>query len=412
MAHRVQSVYLQLPINSDIMNALAYGLNYSKSLVTLQLSGNLSGTETSNFAKAIARNVCLEELDLSDCTIDTQCLGILGFALRINRTIRSIVLDGCYLEDENLAHMLSALQDSPALKSLSVQRNYCHEQSMSMISSLLHYDDIEELNMSYLLRKKKEAQPEVVEEGIVEPEPEVETPKAVPSNESKEANEQNNDKSTPDPSPGEAEEENATAEEKTDPEPEKASEPEPEPENLAHNTSLKNLQLAANGLNDGFIESTLKIFGKDSALEELNLFGNRMTDLSMHRIIGRLPDLRQLKSLWIGHNNFTIAGYSALLLAMQRNFVLEELSIVTINTNPEIEEIQNKIDHYTRLNRGGRRIFASNVSELPKSIWPLILERANRIEWDDGDENDSKGVSYSADAIFCLLQGPALLDAS
>lgn len=132
MAHQVQSVFLQVSINSDIMNALSYGLNYSKSLVTLQLSGNLSGSETSNFAKAIARNVCLEELDLSDCIIDTHSLGILGFALRINRTIRSIVLNGCYLEDENLAHLLSALQESPALKSLSVQRNYCHEQAMSM----------------------------------------------------------------------------------------------------------------------------------------------------------------------------------------------------------------------------------------------------------------------------------------
>ncbi|KAL3931360.1 MAG: hypothetical protein SGBAC_011344 [Bacillariaceae sp.] len=399
-------------INSDIMNALSYGLNYSKSLVTLQLSGNLSGSETSNFAKAIARNVCLEELDLSDCIIDTHSLGILGFALRINRTIRSIVLNGCYLEDENLAHLLSALQESPALKSLSVQRNYCHEHAMSMIASLLHYDDIEELNMSYLLRKKREAQPEVVGEAINEPvEQEVETPKPVPSNESEEANKHTEDNIPSDPSSGEAEKENPIEAETTDPEPEE-DEPKPESENIAQNTSLKNLQLAANGLSDGFVESTLKMFGKGSALEELNLFGNRMTDLSMHRIITRLPDLKQLKSLWVGHNNFTIAGYNALLLAMQRNFVLEELSITTLNTDAQFETIQYKIDYFTRLNRGGRRIFGSDVSKLPKSIWPLILERASRIKWDDANEDDPKGVSYSADAIFCLLQGPALLDAS
>lgn len=137
MAHKVESLSLQVSINSHILNTLAYGLNYSKSLVKMQLSGSLSGSETSNFAKAIARNVSLEELDFSDCTIDSQCLGILGFALRINRTIRTIVLNGCYLEDENLAHLLSALQDSPALKSLSVQRNYCHEQSMPMSTSNL-----------------------------------------------------------------------------------------------------------------------------------------------------------------------------------------------------------------------------------------------------------------------------------
>lgn len=263
--------------------------------------------------------------------------------------------------------------------------------------------------MSYLLRKKREAQPEVVGEAIIEPdEQEVETPKPVPSNESKEAHKHTEENIPPDPPPGEAEEENTI---EADPEPEE-HEPEPESENNAQNTSLKNLQLAANGLSDGFVESTLKIFGKGSALEELNLFGNRMTDLSMYRIIARLPDLKQLKSLWIGHNNFTIAGYNALLLAMQRNFVLEELSIITLNTDAEFEKIQNKIDHFTRLNRGGRRIFGSDVSKLPKSIWPLILERASRIKWDDADEDDPKDVSYSADAIFCLLQGPALLDAS
>lgn len=137
MAHKVQSFSAHVSINSRILDALSYGVSYSKSLIRLQLSGSLSGSETSNFAKAIARNVNLEELDLSDCTIDTQCLGILGFALRINRTIRSIVLNGCYLEDDNLAHLLSALQDSPALKSLSIQRNYCHEQSMAMSTSKL-----------------------------------------------------------------------------------------------------------------------------------------------------------------------------------------------------------------------------------------------------------------------------------
>lgn len=267
--------------------------------------------------------------------------------------------------------------------------------------------------MSYLLRKKKAAQIEVVQEPLIEPEPEVESPKAAPSNQSKQANEHNEDSNTLAPSLGEDEDGNVTKEEKTSEQKQQSEpEPEPQPENHVHNTSLKNLQLAANGLKDGFVESTLKIFGKDSALEELNLFGNRMTDLSLHRIIAILPDLKKLKSLWIGHNNFTTAGYGALLLTMQNNFVLEVLSIITINTDPEVEEIQSKIDHYCRLNRGGRRIFASDVTELPKSIWPLILEQTNRIRWDVGDDDESKGVSYSADAIFCLLQGPALLDAS
>lgn len=273
--------------------------------------------------------------------------------------------------------------------------------------------------MSYLLRKKKEAQPEVVALQDVSDEPDeplAETPEAAKLNDSKGAGKEaeGDRRDTQDPSPGAADAGVATKEEETHGAHEPDNEPGPEAEagNQARNTSLKNLQLAANGLNDGFVESTLNIFGKDSALQELNLFGNRMTDLSIYRIISKLPVLKKLKSLWIGHNNFTAEGYNALLLAMQSNYVIEELSIITINTEPEVQEIQNKIDYFTGLNRGGRRIFASDVSDLPKSIWPLILERANRIEWDDGDENVSKSISYSADAIFCLLQGPALLEAS
>jgi len=270
--------------------------------------------------------------------------------------------------------------------------------------------------MSYLVRKKKEVQPEVVlQEASDEPDEQLaQTQEVATLVDSTQRNKEEDDDGTQDPPTVEAKVGNASEEKSTHVENASYSEPEPEsePENHVHNSSLKSLQLAANGLNDGFVKSTLNIFGKDSALEELNLFGNRMTDLSMHRLIAKLPDLKKLKSLWIGHNNFTAEGYNALLLAMQSNFILEELSIITINTEPEVEQIQDKIDHYTRLNRGGRRVFASDISQLSMSIWPLILERANRIKWDDVDENNSKGISYCADAIFCLLQGPALLDAS
>ena len=54
-----------------------------------------------------------------------------------------------------MASLLMALQDHPTLKQLSIQQNSCHTEGMAAISSLLNYNDLEELDMSYLIRKKK-----------------------------------------------------------------------------------------------------------------------------------------------------------------------------------------------------------------------------------------------------------------
>jgi hypothetical protein len=130
MSHDVCSFFIQSAVDGNIMNSLGYGLNYSKSLLSLRLTIDINSNQSGNFTKAVARNVCLEDLDLSGSTIDPQCIGNLGFALRINRTLKSLSLDGCYIEDSHLASLLMALQDHPVLKSLSLQQNSCHDQSM------------------------------------------------------------------------------------------------------------------------------------------------------------------------------------------------------------------------------------------------------------------------------------------
>jgi hypothetical protein len=131
MSYHVSSFHIQSAANQNTMNVLAFGLNYSKSLSSLHLSAEMKSNECANFAKAFARNVSLQDLDLTGSTLDQYMLSHLGFAFRINRTIKSLVLDGCYIEDSQLASLLFALQDHPNLKRLSLQNNSCHEQSMS-----------------------------------------------------------------------------------------------------------------------------------------------------------------------------------------------------------------------------------------------------------------------------------------
>lgn len=135
MSHEVGSFTLRSAVNVNTMNSLAYGLNYSKSLVALHLTVDINANQSGNFARSVARNVCLEDLDLSGSTIDPQFIGNLGFALRINRTLKSLSFDGCHLEDSHLSSLLLALQDHPALKSLSLQQNCCHDKSMPASTS-------------------------------------------------------------------------------------------------------------------------------------------------------------------------------------------------------------------------------------------------------------------------------------
>jgi hypothetical protein len=95
---------------------------------------------------------------------------------------------------------------------------------------------------------------------------------------------------------------------------------------------------------------------------------------------------------------------------MRSNFILEDVNIRNLDTNPAWDILQKELDHYARLNRGGRRIFSSDLSRVPLSLWPVVLERANRIYWGGATNNTSSETvkSHAVDAIFCLLRGPVL----
>lgn len=127
-------------------------------------------------------------------------------------------------------------------------------------------------------------------------------------------------------------------------------------------------------------------------------------------ILAKLPELTQLKSLWLGHNCFSPLAAKCLVEALRTNFILEDINIRTLDNDPSWDTLQQDLDHYARLNRGGRRIFSSGMTNVPLGLWPLILERANRIYWGGTTSNASNETvkSHAADSIFSLLHGPAL----
>jgi Ran GTPase-activating protein (RanGAP) involved in mRNA processing and transport len=404
MSQQVTRFHLQSGVNHETLFALSFGLKYSKPLLHLSLSVDISRESANWLTKAIARNTWLETLDLSSSSIDGPAVGSLGFALRLNRTLKKLIFDGCYLKDDQVSSLLMALQDHPELRVLSLQQNSCHTQGMSAIASLLHYNDLERLDLSYLIRKKKtEATPELQEErkqeqlkqGEKEDKPDDKKDETGDGDEKDDEGSKEDDTSDNEQDDENKEQETPDGEEQEDP-------------NKVKNTSLKVLHLAGNGLGDVFIQSILGIFGKHSALEDLNLFGNRITDFGLNLIIDKLPQLEHLKCLWVGHNSFSIAAGKDLVDVMRTNYTLEDVNLRSMDDGTEA--LQKNIEFYARLNRGGRRIHGSkNKVQTPLSLWPLVLERANRVHW-GGATNNTLRNTHAADTIFCLIQGPVLFE--
>jgi len=81
-----------------------------------------------------------------------------------------------------------------------------------------------------------------------------------------------------------------------------------------------------------------------------------------------------------------------------------------------MDSIQDQLDHYCRLNRGGRRILAVDKSTIPLSLWSLIIERTDRV-FRDGSSNPEADTSscdhvhpHTVDALYCLLHGPVIFE--
>jgi Leucine Rich repeat len=396
-------------VGSPAFAAMAYALNYSNSLKSLTVRARTIDVEAgNNLARGIARNTCLDCLDLGGSVWASPAIGPLSFGLRLNRSLHTLKLDGCQLDDANMATILQALQDHPNLKVLSITQNQCHDEGMGAIAALLHYNQLEELNMSYLVRIKKD---------VVPPTPEVpEVAEAEPDAEKEEENTDVDEKQAASKQGGENEDQSTNANENNGtPNEEKSQEKseleEANDQRKVCNTHLKRFAMAGNYISDAFVESLLGVFGRDCALEELNLFGNRITDHGLALIVRKIPQFRKLRTLWLGQNPFYPAAAEGLLEMMKTNYTIMDVSVRCFEDS-QMDKIQEQLDHYCRLNRGGRRILASPTSTIPLSLWPLLMERTQRVFGGDSDRDVSVTNihSHSVDALYCLLRGPAIFE--
>jgi hypothetical protein len=522
------------PTDSSALHALLYGLKYNSHLTRLEATGLILDVNMANLlSRALVRNTTLLDLRLNGTSFLSEnssssnqnghadenhrgtknmTVQTLSFGLRFNRTIESLSLEMCNdLEDEDIACLINAVNsDGTVLRRLSLQETACFDQGMSSVAVLLQGNVIEDLNLNYLLRRRRktpEREENQHEEEEQEPaEEERVHPELVETNSDEEDKDEGETKPAPDTDGIDRDQEDEQKQDEASSKGTKsdqvANDNDKEQEcQQVRNTSLKILSMAGNNLDDEYLESLLGIFPPEtnesisskealccSHLEELNLLGNRFSNHGIKGLLKKLPRFPYLQRFYLGYqkapppsgpttlpqallsrmmtSNPSLSDRNAqfspsslrkeLVAAVSENpsnFRLTNVNIMALSN--EDKNLDRILRYHMKLNAGGRKLLASYansntksnfnaaakdetettagataVSSVPLGLWPLVLDRANRVYplssipsscdngrspvstaagGTNGSPSDHDGF-HVGDVIFCLLHGPMVFE--
>jgi Ran GTPase-activating protein (RanGAP) involved in mRNA processing and transport len=173
------------------------------------------------------------------------------------------------------------------------------------------------------------------------------------------------------------------------------------------NVTLAVLALPKNKLDDQDIAMLATALAKNSTLEYLDMRENLLTDRGIICLAQLAKSSMGLRKIFVVKNPFGTDGSLALLEAASTNHNIFHMDVCTKDS------IHKLIRYHTALNRGGRRLLMENP---PLGLWPLAMERANKIDWDEnstlylGQESGSL-VNPRVDVLYHFLQkGPPLFE--
>ena len=167
---------------------------------------------------------------------------------------------------------------------------------------------------------------------------------------------------------------------------------------LEANTALTYLQVSGNNVDDQDMEQLARIItNSNTTLGALNLTANNFGDDGIHSFARRLPDMKGLRLLDLQRNPFTEESKTAIIASLKENTELERL------------DLDGKFDatkaYYLGLNKGGRRLLQAG-NNTPLGLWPLVLERTNRLPF-------SRNLPHAhLDVLYNLVQGPAVFQST
>lgn len=152
------------------------------------------------------------------------------------------------------------------------------------------------------------------------------------------------------------------------------------------NSALKELQLRRWGFDDLSMASLFNIVDKLPSLIALELQENRLS--SLQQVAALVARMSQVNTLRLCQNSITPSTIHLedFMNALQLNDNLENLdNLFDLNHDLEAAAMEAipKIAHLLCINKAGRRLInQSNGFRLPSSMWPLILERCFRMDYD------------------------------
>jgi hypothetical protein len=172
-----------------------------------------------------------------------------------------------------------------------------------------------------------------------------------------------------------------------------------------HNASLLSLNLSYSRVQTkDMLELAAWLSNETTTLETVYLCGNRLSLESIQALASALRHNRSLQRLWLtGVPNFDACRAKELCRGLRDNRTLTEILLPVC-----LPCYFKEIEHYTDINKGGRKVFQD--SSFPIGLWPHVLERANGLKLEpDYCDADSQKVRR-ASIIFHLLKNRILLE--
>ena len=163
-------------------------------------------------------------------------------------------------------------------------------------------------------------------------------------------------------------------------------------------TELRGLTLAGCGLGDFGLHSLKHaLCMPECKLQHLDICDDRITDDGVVEFAKCWSSHTSLCSLWVSGNEMTTRGTKAILEAVKSNPGVTQVGLDTCLRH------YAQIQYYALLNQGGRKLLQSDQHKVPLSLWPMVLERAQKVQ-------HSGRHGSTVDILYHLLQGPALTE--
>ena len=310
-----------------------------KHLTTLDLDEYLLSEGAAALAEGLKRNQTLKVLDLHDCRFIGEAASLMAEGFRSNFHLQILQLSHCELGDNEVAELLESLKDHPAIEAIFVDCNYCGSKTSQALSSMLTDNRTPKLQ-KLSVRHQHDARSEFRT-------PDIQATLDIDTLSS----------------------------------------------SLSRNSCLQDLCLTQNRLNLQEL-ATLMAGVKESDIRILHMDTCGITDEGVEIIVANLPS--RLERLFLTDNLFS-------------NETSEKHLLATIRTNTSLQHLHIgldhscrwEVDHYARLNRGGRRALSTS-SNVPLGLWAPILARVNAIDW---NTLYGPGKGFREDVIFFLLEG-------